>query len=107
MDSYLGIRSCQAICCLSRMWSRHPVRLGPQPAGDFSLFWEPVHKIVEKPILSGEKITLRPITAADADAMFASLSDEEGMRLTGTQESFTLEQVQQCHERFEHLGCIP
>ena len=38
-------------------------------------------------------MVLRPIAEDDADAMFASLSDEEGMRLTGTQQSFTLEQV--------------
>ena len=31
---------------------------------------------------------LRPIVADDADAMFADLADEEGMRLTGTQATF-------------------
>ncbi|MDZ7704419.1 MAG: GNAT family protein [Trueperaceae bacterium] len=38
-------------------------------------------------------MTLRPIAATDAEAMFASLSDEEARRLTGTQQTFTLEQV--------------
>ncbi len=57
--------------------------------------------MLEKPILIGSKITLRPITAADAAAMFASLSDKESMRLTGTQDSFTLEQVQQYCQRIE------
>ena len=50
--------------------------------------------MLEKPILKGEKIVLRPITEADAENIFASLSDEESMKLTGTQETFTLEQVQ-------------
>ena len=48
---------------------------------------------MKKPILVGEKIVLRPITVGDAAGMFAALSDEEGMRLTGTQNSFTFEQV--------------
>ena len=48
----------------------------------------------EKPILTGTRINLRPITVDDAVGMFASLSDEESMRLTGTQASYTLEQVE-------------
>ncbi|MEM7111021.1 MAG: GNAT family N-acetyltransferase [Chloroflexota bacterium] len=48
-----------------------------------------------KPILYGRTINLRPITVADAPAMFASLSDAESMRLTGTTETFTYEQVEQ------------
>ncbi len=50
--------------------------------------------MLEKPILQGEKIYLRPLGLEDAPAIFASLSDEESMRLTGTQDSFTLEQVE-------------
>ena len=50
--------------------------------------------MIEKPILTGERVRLRPITAADAPQMFASLSDEESMRLTGTQDEFTFEQVE-------------
>lgn len=50
--------------------------------------------MLEKPILTGETIFLRPLGPDDAEAIFASLSDEESMRLTGTQESFTLKQVQ-------------
>ncbi len=50
--------------------------------------------MLNKPILKSGIITLRPITESDADAMFAGLSDEESMRLTGTQQTFTLEQVQ-------------
>ena len=50
--------------------------------------------MLEKPILQGINITLRPITIADAPAMFDSLSDAESMRLTGTQQTFTLAQVQ-------------
>jgi len=45
----------------------------------------------EKPILPGQTITLRPICVEDSAALFASLSDKESMRLTGTQETFTLE----------------
>lgn len=51
--------------------------------------------MLEKPTLIGDRIVLRPITVEDAPAMFASLSDEESMRLTGTQQSFTFEQVEQ------------
>ena len=49
--------------------------------------------MLEKPILKGEQVTLRPITEKDAKAVFDGLSDEEAMRLTGTQETFTLAQV--------------
>ena len=54
---------------------------------------------MNKPNLIGEKIVLRPITKADAAEMFKSLSDEEGMRLTGTQDEFTFEQVEAFCER--------
>ena len=57
--------------------------------------------MINKSILVGNKINLRPIMAADAAAMFASLSDAESMRLTGTQQSFTFEQVQSYCERIE------
>lgn len=50
--------------------------------------------MLEKPILEGETIYLRPLGPADAPEIFASLSDEESMRLTGTQQTFTLEQVE-------------
>lgn len=50
--------------------------------------------MLKKPHLIGKNITLRPITPADAEAMFASLADKESQRLTGTQQTFTLEQVQ-------------
>lgn len=49
--------------------------------------------MLDKPILKGKVVTLRPITAEDAEAMFASLSDREAMKLTETQQDFTLEQV--------------
>lgn len=57
--------------------------------------------MLKKPILVGASVVLRPISAADATAMFDSLSDSESMRLTGTQENFTFEQVQQHCERIE------
>ncbi|MEM7119226.1 MAG: GNAT family protein [Chloroflexota bacterium] len=53
------------------------------------------NKQLSKPVLYGQKINLRPITGADAPAMFASLSDAESMRLTGTTTSYTYEQVEQ------------
>ena len=49
--------------------------------------------MLDKPVLRGQNVMLRPITAEHAEAMFAGLSDGEAMRLTGTQEAFTLEQV--------------
>ncbi|MCB8944109.1 MAG: GNAT family N-acetyltransferase [Ardenticatenaceae bacterium] len=55
--------------------------------------------MLKKPILTGSHIFLRPILAEDATAMFASLSDKESMRLTGTQTTFTFAQVQQYCER--------
>ncbi len=47
-----------------------------------------------KPVLHGERITLRPVTADDADVMFAGLEDEESNRLTGTHEIFTAKRVE-------------
>ncbi len=49
--------------------------------------------MLDKPILKGEWVTLRPITTEDAEAMLAGSSDEETRELTGTQQTFTLEQV--------------
>ena len=51
--------------------------------------------MLDKPILHGSTITLRPIIKDDASAMFSTLADEESMRLTGTQQTFTFEQVEQ------------
>ena len=50
--------------------------------------------MIEKAILYGQTILLRPITVDDSAALFESLSDKESMRLTGTHQTFTLEQVQ-------------
>ena len=47
------------------------------------------------PVLRGELVTLRPIRADDADAMWDMLSDPEGNRLTGTTQAFTREQVEE------------
>jgi RimJ/RimL family protein N-acetyltransferase len=58
--------------------------------------------MLEKPILTGSKIILRPMMGDDAPAMFASLADEESMRLTGSQQTSTFEQVQQfCQKLYE------
>ena len=48
---------------------------------------------MEKPTLQGEMIVLRPIRASDADALWESLNDAEGNRLTGTTQVFTREEI--------------
>ena len=50
--------------------------------------------MIDKPLLQGNTILLRPIRVEDAGALFASLDDKEVDRLTGTQQTFTLEQIQ-------------
>lgn len=70
--------------------------------------------MLDKPVLKSDKITLRPITENDAEAVFAGLSDEEAMRLTGTQETFTLEQIRafcvrvaQADDRLDYAITLP
>ena len=48
----------------------------------------------DKPTLRGERVVLRPMLDADADAMYADLADPEGMRLTGTHAEFSREAVE-------------
>ncbi|NLF06027.1 MAG: GNAT family N-acetyltransferase [Actinomycetales bacterium] len=43
--------------------------------------------------LQGELVRLRPIRAQDADAMWESVSDPEGRRLTGTTRDFTRREI--------------
>ena len=57
--------------------------------------------MVYKPILTGQTIYLRPITADDAENMFNSLADEESMRLTGTTQTFNFEDVMAHCKRIE------
>lgn len=45
------------------------------------------------PALTGEMVRLRPIEARDADRLWESLADPEGMRLTGTTATFTRAQI--------------
>jgi RimJ/RimL family protein N-acetyltransferase len=47
-----------------------------------------------KPILTGKKISLRPLTTLDAAAMYASLQEPTSKRLTGTHALYTFEEVQ-------------
>lgn len=54
-----------------------------------------------KPILTGAGVRLRPLVAGDAEAMYASLDDPDSLRLTGTQSSFTFDQVQRHCEHVE------
>ena len=49
--------------------------------------------MLDKPILQGEAITLRPLSNNDAEVIFASFSDTEVTYLTGTYQTFTLDQV--------------
>ena len=48
---------------------------------------------MDKPVLVGEMVVLRPIRADDSAAMWEMVSDLEGRRLTGTTATFTREQV--------------
>lgn len=51
--------------------------------------------MVRGPLLTGELVQLRPIEGRDAARLFEATQDEEGMRLTGTTASFTLEQIEE------------
>ena len=47
----------------------------------------------DKPTIVGPLVTLRPIVAGDAEAMWLSLADPESIRLTGTHAEFTRPQI--------------
>lgn len=49
---------------------------------------------VDKPVVRGDRVVLRPIVAGDAASMWADLDDEEANRLTATREQFTREQIE-------------
>lgn len=49
---------------------------------------------MDKPVLRGELVVLRPIGPQDAEPMWEMVNDPEGRRLTGTTQSFTHEQIQ-------------
>lgn len=56
----------------------------------------------DKPTLTGDRVLLRPIVAADANAMWADLHDEESRRLTGTHQTFERSVVEQwCATRID------
>ncbi len=48
---------------------------------------------MDKPVLHGELVVLRPVRADDAEAMFEMVSDPEGRRMTGTTGTFVLDEV--------------
>ncbi len=48
---------------------------------------------METPVLRGELITLRPIRADDADAMWEMVTDPEGIRLTGRRPAESREEL--------------
>ena len=55
--------------------------------------------MIEKPVLHGGLVTLRPLTKDDADTMFAAADNAEINRLTGTTETATLEQYRTHYAR--------
>ena len=55
--------------------------------------------IKHQPLLQGQRILLRPLVKADAQAMYESLSDQEVARLTGTHETFEFADVENFCER--------
>ena len=55
-----------------------------------------------KPTITGDRVTLRPVTAADADGLWETVHDPEGHDLTATAASFTREQIEAwCASRAE------
>ena len=46
-----------------------------------------------KPIISGDRIVLRPLVGTDADAMWADAQDEEINHFTGTHADFERDMV--------------
>jgi RimJ/RimL family protein N-acetyltransferase len=46
----------------------------------------------DKPTIEGERVLLRPLVASDAADLLATM-DDEAMRLTGTQRTFTLDEL--------------
>jgi len=57
-----------------------------------------------KPVLQGERVTLRPLAASDAEAIYASLEEPTSRRLTGTHTRHSLADVQAHCERIEHAA---
>lgn len=57
-------------------------------------YHRPMVTFADKPTIVGERVVLRPIVAGDAEHMWADLHDEEAMRLTGTHDRFTREQIE-------------
>ncbi len=56
---------------------------------------------MHKPILQGSTVLLRPLGAADTQAVMDGLSDAETNRLTGTVNGFTYEKVLDHYTRIE------
>ena len=55
-----------------------------------------------KPTLTGERVLLRPMTADDAQYMWADIDDAETTRLTGSHGTFTRDQIERwCATRGE------
>ena len=54
---------------------------------------EPVTGRWRKPVITGERVLLRPVTAADTDGMWEAVNDPEGNDLTATTATFTRDQI--------------
>ena len=57
-----------------------------------------------KPHLLGKFVTLRPLNVSDAQAMYASMDDEEAMKLTGTQSNYSLEDIKNHLKRCQNAN---
>ena len=53
-----------------------------------------VTSFADKPTIRGERVVLRPMSAADADDMWRDTHDDAANRLTGTHDHFTFEQIE-------------
>lgn len=57
-----------------------------------------------KPHLLGKFVTLRPLNVGDAQDMYASMDDEEAMKLTGTQSKYSLEDIENHLKRCQNAN---
>ncbi|MGS0686940.1 GNAT family N-acetyltransferase [Nakamurella sp. GG22] len=57
----------------------------------------------QKPILTGQRVLLRPLGPQDVDDVMVGLTDPDMIRLTGTHTVFSREQIEQyCRTRADH-----
>jgi RimJ/RimL family protein N-acetyltransferase len=64
-------------------------------------------RVSDKPTLEGELVRLRPIEPRDADAMWELVTDPQSRRVTGTQVTFTREQIERwCADAHKAVGRV-